>query len=255
MPKHSKSGGPPYTDPPSASYVVVVKPWSVEPSPGRRKSEDYNRIATWVTYVLWEAANRDGSIPTVECVYRMRTRDEVIVQLPLGTNTSPLLGQHNWASFVDEWNDPPGAQKATLVFQYNWTNNGDPANHNWEEFFPDILPLNSVPIKSPYPLPLWVKVPVTLTSLVLSIPKPPTPPPQPEPQCPLVPLKTETKQIGLEMPDEKPADLSPAFRPYSPPSHYPLPARFQNKSTESKTSEKPRLFRKSDPYEVGRFEF
>jgi len=55
-------------------------------------------------------------------------RDEVIVQLPLGTNTSPLLGQHNWASFVDG-NGPP--QKATLVFEYNWTNNGDPANREY----------------------------------------------------------------------------------------------------------------------------
>lgn len=60
----------------------------------------------------------------------------MIVQLPLGTNTSPLLGQHNWASFVDEWNDPPGAQKATLVFEYNWTNNGDPANR--EYFFGNV---------------------------------------------------------------------------------------------------------------------
>jgi len=81
---------------------------------------------------------------------------------------------------------------------------------NWEEFFPDILPLNSVPVKSPYPPPLWVKVPVTLTSFVLSITKPLTPPPEPELQCPLIPLKSEPKQIELksEVPDEKPADLS-----------------------------------------------
>lgn len=145
-------------------------------------------------------------------------RDEVIVQLPLKTNIAPLLGQHNWADFVNGWNDPSGIQRATLVFEYNWRNNGDPANRkgffgsaglltlllidNWEEFFPDTLPLETVPIKSPYPPPSWAKVPVTLTSFVLSISRPPTPPPQFVPQSLLAPLKreeieaNETKPMG-----------------------------------------------------------
>lgn len=71
MPKPSKSGGPPYMDSPSASYIVVVKPWSVEASI-KRSARDYNKIATWVAYILWDASKRKF-VPTIECVYRMRS--------------------------------------------------------------------------------------------------------------------------------------------------------------------------------------
>lgn len=165
-----KSRGPPYADPPPATYIVVIRPWSVAPPP-KRTQQDYDRVGTWIAYILWEAAGRGRSIPNIESIYRMKTRDETIIQLPLETDTSPLLGEHHWPSFVKGWKHDGGAGQSTLVFLYNWKNNGDPANHNWEEFFPNILPLSSVPIKSPYPHPSWAKLPSTLTSLALPIPK------------------------------------------------------------------------------------
>ncbi|KAI5980573.1 hypothetical protein EDD15DRAFT_2382230 [Pisolithus albus] len=165
-----KSRGPPYADPPPATYIVVIRPWSVE-APPKRTQRDYDRVGTWIAYILWDAAGRGRSIPNIESIYRMKTRDETIIQLPLGTDISPLLGEHHWPSFVKGWKHNGGAGQSTLVFLYNWKNNGDPANHNWEEFFPNVLSLSSVPIKSPYPRPSWARLPSTLTSLALPIPK------------------------------------------------------------------------------------
>ncbi|KAI6145393.1 hypothetical protein BKA82DRAFT_4164361 [Pisolithus tinctorius] len=166
-----KSRGPPYTDPPSATYIVVIRPWSVA-SPPKRTQQDYDRVGTWIAYILWDATGRGASAPSIESIYRMKTRDEMIVQLPLGTDISPLLGEHHWPSFVKGWKNHSGAGgQSTLVFLYNWQNNGDPANRNWEEFFPNILPLHSVPIKSPYPYPSWAKLPSTLSSFALPIPQ------------------------------------------------------------------------------------
>ncbi|KAG6328981.1 hypothetical protein ID866_10107, partial [Astraeus odoratus] len=107
MPKKN-SGGPPYYDPP-AKFAVVIKPWSTR-SPPNRLQQDYDKVATWISYILWDAVGKKGRIPTVECIYRMRT---------------------GWKG--DNVTDN-GA--CTLVFEYNWTNNGNPATHNWEEFFP-----------------------------------------------------------------------------------------------------------------------
>lgn len=148
-----KSRGPPYTDPPSATYIVVIRPWSVA-SPPKRTQQDYDRVGTWIAYILWDATGRGASAPSIESIYRMKTRDEMIVQLPLGTDISPLLGEHHWPSFVKGWKNHSGA-----------------ANRNWEEFFPNILPLHSVPIKSPYPYPSWAKLPSTLSSFALPIPQ------------------------------------------------------------------------------------
>ncbi|KAL4068799.1 hypothetical protein V8B97DRAFT_1872727 [Scleroderma yunnanense] len=259
MPKKSKTGGPPYIEPPLATYIVVVKPWSVASSPMTRKQVDYDRIATWVVYVLSEAANRDKPIPTAECVYRMRTRDEVIVQLPLGTSISFLLGQHYWADFVKGWQGSPSAQQATSVFEYNWRNNGDPANHNWEEFFPDIFPLDSVPIVSPYPPPSWVKVPVTLTSFVLPIPNLPIPSQHPKLQRSQITLKEEDKGVDVtkhtssktEM-DERPSNSESIFKQYSPPSHHPSYVQVPTKSQGPKQSEQLKMLKKLDPYEIGK---
>ncbi|KAI6117776.1 hypothetical protein EV401DRAFT_1565587 [Pisolithus croceorrhizus] len=162
-----RSRGPPYADPPPATYIVVIRPWSVAP-PQKRTQQDYDRVGTWIAYILWDAAGRGRSIPNIESVYRMKT---MIIQLPLETDISPLLGEHHWATFVKGWKHNGGAGQSTLVFLYNWKNNGDPANHNWEEFFPNILPLHSVPIKSPYPHPSLAKLPSTLMSLALPIPQ------------------------------------------------------------------------------------
>lgn len=49
---------------------------------------------------------------------------------------------------------------------------------NWEEFSPEVLPLDSVPIKSPYPCPTWTPAPPSLTSFVISTPPPPAQPTQ-----------------------------------------------------------------------------
>lgn len=165
-----KSRGPPYADPPPATYIVIIRPWSVA-SPPKRTQQDYDRVGTWIAYILWDAAGRSRSIPNIESIYRMKTHDEMIIQLPLETDISPLLGEHHWPTFVKGWKHNGGAGQSTLVFLYNWRNNGDPANHNWEEFFPNILPLHSVPIKSPYPHPSLAKLPSTLTSLALPIPQ------------------------------------------------------------------------------------
>ncbi|KAI9456483.1 hypothetical protein HD554DRAFT_1846877 [Boletus coccyginus] len=173
MPKTSKPG-PPYTDIPNEIYVVVTNPWGMSSNPRSRGPDDYKRIAAWAKFALHQAGLSGGRIPTVECIYGMGTRDEIIMQFAEGTDIVPLLGKHRWATFANQCLDP-NDPRSTCVFLYNWKNNGDPANHNWTENYPVALSLDKVPAKSPYPAPSWTSPPSTLTNLVLPIPQPPIP--------------------------------------------------------------------------------
>ncbi|KAH7912716.1 hypothetical protein BJ138DRAFT_1147706 [Hygrophoropsis aurantiaca] len=213
MPKQKKTG-PPYTDR-GAEYVVVAKPWGMDPASKNRAQPDVNRIGTWIHVVL-----RDQAINVIpETVYMMGTRDEVIVQLPMGTDIRPLLGQHRWSTFSHRHASHPGA---SFVFEYNYRNNGNPENHNWAEHYPQIL--EGAPVKLPYPKPSWIEPPNFIRSLVLPIPRhlfetetttnstpaqdivspallPPSPPPQVEDQS------HPTDPVSLFVPYHRPAQL------------------------------------------------
>ncbi|KIJ63508.1 hypothetical protein HYDPIDRAFT_112927 [Hydnomerulius pinastri MD-312] len=124
MPGKPKSG-PPYTDTPPGSYIVITNPWGMSHNIRDRSQLDANRVAAWAQLVLKEATG-SGRVPSVECVYGMGTRDEIIVQFPQGTDIAPLLGEHHWAAFsrISTPDDP----HSSCIFAYNWLKNGDPAN-------------------------------------------------------------------------------------------------------------------------------
>ncbi|KAN0081717.1 hypothetical protein V8E55_009341 [Tylopilus felleus] len=266
MPKRPK-GGPPYTDVPDEVYVVVTDPWGMNTNPRERIPRDFNRVASWARFALQQAGLDGGHIPTVECIYSMGTRSEIILQFSEDTNIVPLLGEHRWANFAKDCRDP---NRSTCVFLYNWRNNGDPANHNWTENFPQSLPLDKVPAKSPYPAPSWTSPPPTLTNLVLPIPRPLLPPPIPnnvhnlgqEQQSITSPSPAPPQQVDHPQSAEQPAEQESAstnlFKPYEPPAQHPSHAQFLNQSetrggdvsSSQARPPSPKFVKKLDPYEL-----
>ncbi|KAH7883465.1 hypothetical protein F5I97DRAFT_251224 [Phlebopus sp. FC_14] len=272
MPGRPKSG-PPYNDPPPATYVVIVNPWGMNPTSRDRGQRDVDRVAAWVELILREAnGGGGGRAPRVECVYGMGTRNEVIVQFPLGADVTPLLGEHRWATIARKWDGSPNDPRSSSCFIYNWRNNGDPANHNWTEWYP--YPGQVVPAKSPYPAPSWTTPSLTLTNFVLPIPRPPTPPPQPEPESPSISQPVPQQVVKNEDPhdaplpmkaeptDEKPllsentATQAPStsdgslFRPYERPAHYPSQLLNQPQQLSQPAESDFKFSRKHDPYEL-----
>ncbi|KAG1878906.1 hypothetical protein F4604DRAFT_1679777 [Suillus subluteus] len=184
--------GPPYTGR-NAEYVVVTTPWGMKRVPRSRVSQDFNNLAAWVQLIL-----QDKDIHAqVELIFSMGTRDEVIVQLPLGTDIQPLLGEHKWAIISKKWDGNQNDDKASCFFEYNFRNNGDPGNHNWAEECPNVSPEDVPPVKSPYPEPGWAEPPRSIRSLVLPIPpRPLLPTPEAEPT--LIPAPTPIPVPVLE---------------------------------------------------------
>ncbi|KAF9218708.1 hypothetical protein BS17DRAFT_790821 [Gyrodon lividus] len=285
MPGKPKSG-PPYNDPPPGTYVVVTNPWGMSTNSRARGQSDVNRVAAWLAVVLREAGVIYERVPTVECVYGMGTRDEIIIQFPVGTDVFPLLGEHLWARITKQWSGSPGDLRSSCVFLYNWQNNGDPANHNWTENYPNSMPPGSVPSRSPYPPPTWTRPPPRLTNFVHSLPRPPTPPPlpalqleselgpeptmlcSPEKVVPaFIPQSEGKNQPGVCDGGKRPVTQSPApeeqpppentslFSPYQPPPQHPSHAHFldqnqQHPPTPSELTPEPKFIKKLDPYEI-----
>lgn len=91
---------------------------------------------------------------------------------------------------------------------------------NWTENFPQSLPLDKVPAKSPYPAPSWTSPPPTLTNLVLPIPRPLLPPPIPnnvhnlgqEQQSITSPSPVPPQQVDHPQSAEQPAEQESAVR-------------------------------------------
>ncbi|KAG6382193.1 hypothetical protein JVT61DRAFT_844 [Boletus reticuloceps] len=274
MPKRSKTG-PPYTDIPKEVYVVATHPWGMNRNPRERGQHDFDRIASWAQFSLQQAGLCGGHVPTIEYIYSMGTRDEIILQFAEGTDIIPLLGEHRWANFWKHCPDPNDL-RSTCVFLYNWRKNGDPANHNWTENFPSLLSLDNLISKPPYPAPSWTSPPITLTNLVHPIPRPQIPPPMPnfgnnagqEQQLvtsppplavtpsPAPPQQPNQQECGEQLAEQNSASTN-LFVPYQPPSQYPSHAEFLNRShtrceeeSSSQAVSSPKFIKKLDPYEL-----
>jgi hypothetical protein len=70
------------------------------------------------------------------------------------------------------------------LFEYNYRNNGNPANHNWAEFYPTERhpPVHQFPVVLPYPSPEWAERPPEVIPLTIPYPKhtvAPQAPPEP----------------------------------------------------------------------------
>ncbi|KAJ8585543.1 hypothetical protein M405DRAFT_935958 [Rhizopogon salebrosus TDB-379] len=228
--------GPPYSGR-SAEYVVVTYPWGMNRDSRKRDFRDFDRLGAWIQYVLREKDIQAGA----ECIYTMGTRDDVIVQLPYGTNIQPLLGEHKWSLIANKWEGDPNDSRASCLFEYNFRNNGDPGNHNWAEQYPNPLPHGqTVPAKSPYPAPGWTEPPNSIRGLVLPIP--PRPPPViPEPEPTQTPAPAVREPTLLQ--PRTPVSVSPAndtsesvFRPYEPPTQHPAHGTFINQTNQPRNT-------------------
>jgi hypothetical protein len=220
--------------------------------PRSRTSEDFNRLAAWVQLIL-----QDKDIHAkVEQIFSMGTRDEVIVQLPLGTDIQPLLGEHKYAIISKNWSGNPNDDKASCFFEYNFRNNGDPGNHNWAEVCPDVAPDLVPPAKSPYPEPGWAEPPRSIRGLVLPIPpRPllPTPEAEPAPNIVPAPIPDPVFQEKIPLPPvpppAAPANFTSAFKPYDPPTQHPAHGMFINQTNQPKNPSADRQSHQPTPAE------
>ncbi|KAG2153164.1 hypothetical protein DEU56DRAFT_470765 [Suillus clintonianus] len=229
----SKSG-PPYTGR-TAEYVVVTTPWGMNRVPRNRVSQDFNRLAAWVQHIL-----EDKDVHAkVQFIFGMGTRDEVILQLPYGTDIQPLLGEHKLAIISERWEGNPNDDRASCFFEYNFRNNGDPSNHNWAEECPDVTPELIPPVKSPYPEPGWAEPPRSIRSLVLPIPlRPllPIPEAASEPIPIPVPVPQEATHLPPVPPPAAPSNITPTFKPYEPPTQHPAHGTFINQINQPRNT-------------------
>ncbi|KAH8106270.1 hypothetical protein BXZ70DRAFT_428196 [Cristinia sonorae] len=198
-----------YLDDPGCVYIVVEEPWPATKFGGdRRKTPGYfNWMSSWVYYMLDKKAH-----PSV--IFTVDTRSEVIMELPEGTNITPILGAHHWNRFLA----PPGPgaavpNKISYVFEYDYKNNGRPEEHNWYEN--DTIeggepPIRfRIPFKYPYPPPSWASLSGrSCRSLAKPLPPSRVRTPTPPPNIPAE-MKSEVKsqvkpELELELcPDEK----------------------------------------------------
>ncbi|KAG2129867.1 uncharacterized protein EDB93DRAFT_1256070 [Suillus bovinus] len=230
--------GPPYTGR-NSEYVVVTTPWGMNRVPKSRDRKDFDRLAAWVQLIL-----QDKDIGAkVECILSMGTRDEVIVQLPKGTDIQPLLGEHKLAIISKKWDGNPNDDRASCFFEYNFRNNGEPSNHNWAENFPGHDPGPAPPVKSPYPEPDWAEPSRSIRSLVLPIPpRPPLPTPEAElapipiPTTIPIPVSEEATHLPPNTTHTTPANITSAFKPYEPPTQHPAHGMFINHENQSRNS-------------------
>ncbi|KAG1824474.1 uncharacterized protein BJ212DRAFT_1475775 [Suillus subaureus] len=236
--------GPPYTGR-NAEYVVVTTPWGMNRVPSSRASQDFNRLAAWVQLIL-----QDKDIhATVELIFSMGTRDEVIVQLPLGTDIQPLLGEHKLAIISKKWDGNPNDDRASCFFEYNFRNNGDPGNREFRHLSFTLL-RTLPPVKSPYPEPGWVEPPRSIRSLVLPIPpKPLLPTPEAEPTVPTsIPVPVSQKKTHIP-PPAAPADVTSVFKPYEPPTQHPAHGTYINQTNQPRNPSADRQSHQPTPAE------
>ncbi|EIW61884.1 uncharacterized protein TRAVEDRAFT_44702 [Trametes versicolor FP-101664 SS1] len=172
----AKKKGPPYTDDPGCKYIVIDDPWPGDATGKARNQVFFNRLCTWVYFMLGKAHQADA-------VYSVNTRDEIIVQLPQDTDLTPILGAHPWRRYLSRGN-PRDKDRVSYVFEYDYRNKGDPSNHNWLETFPSVRgdpPAHlQFPVVYPYPRVSWA-TPKGKNCVDLALPLPPTRQPTPIP--------------------------------------------------------------------------
>ena len=112
--------------------------------------------------------------------HRRNQRTEIIVELPEGTDVTPILGAHSWRNFL---NLREVADRTSYIFEYNYKNKGRPeerkppshlypkpcflshsnmAHVNSDNWYENHLratgeppPSLKFPVKYPYPRPSW----------------------------------------------------------------------------------------------------
>ncbi|KAH9978008.1 hypothetical protein BGW80DRAFT_788517 [Lactifluus volemus] len=156
-------------------YLVISQPFGMKPSPAERGTMDIGRLASWISWVF-----RKQSV--VDIVYTMSTKDEVIVKISEGVDRDRILGKHRYNDIVSTgW--PQDRSFASCVFEYNYQDNGDPAEHNWREYVPSDASAPPGLFRDPCPAPTWIARPPYLANLAHHLPEslPRTPKRSPEP--------------------------------------------------------------------------
>ncbi|KAL5483079.1 hypothetical protein ACEPAI_8308 [Sanghuangporus weigelae] len=158
-------------------YVVVLNPWAQGYKP--RSQEQIDWMGAWLRI----AFRRPKEKHIVKNIYSVETRSEVIVRISASVDIRLGLGLHRWGEFMKEeqlegilQSGVDLSDNISHIFLYNWTLHGDPAEHQWQEWFPrqDEIPPN-IMIKMDYPEPEWSELPQCdsrLRSLLLSLPIP-----------------------------------------------------------------------------------
>ncbi|THH17613.1 hypothetical protein EW146_g3243 [Bondarzewia mesenterica] len=198
MAKGKKSKTKVYEEPDDATYIVITNPFGMKA--GSQNDKDVKLLSGWIGTMFGRRVN-------ISAVYTMSTRDYIIVQLPIEVNVMPILGAHKWTKFLTKWDraDKP----VSLIFQYNYKHQGDPAERNWlERTVEDTMPPDGVFTK-PYPAPSWATAPPQLTSINLTLPLPlslkrtPSPPAETEPMPEEPePMPQEAKPVKQEVKEE-----------------------------------------------------
>ncbi|OCB91782.1 hypothetical protein A7U60_g954 [Sanghuangporus baumii] len=162
-------------------YVVVLNPWAQGYKP--RSQEQIDWMGAWLR-IAFRRPKEKYIVKNIYSVETRRKRSEVIVRISASVDIRLGLGLHRWGEFMKEeqleriklQSGDDLSDDISYIFLYNWTLHGDPAEHQWQEWFPrqDEIPPNII-IKMDYPEPEWSEIPSSdsrLRSLLLPLPIP-----------------------------------------------------------------------------------
>ncbi|KAL5504539.1 hypothetical protein ACEPAH_7200 [Sanghuangporus vaninii] len=162
-------------------YVVVLNPWVQGYK--SRSQEQIDWMGAWLR-IAFRKPKEKYIVKNIYSVEKRRKRSEVIVRISASVDIRLGLGLHRWGEFMKEeqlermklQSGVDLSDKISHIFLYNWTLRGDPAEHQWQEWFPrqDEIPPDII-IKMDYPEPEWSEIPSSdsrLRSLLLPLPIP-----------------------------------------------------------------------------------
>ncbi|KAL5512540.1 hypothetical protein ACEPAG_3193 [Sanghuangporus baumii] len=162
-------------------YVVVLNPWNRGYK--QRSQEQIDWMGAWLR-IAFRKPKEKHIVKNIYSVETRRKRSEVIVRISASADIRLGLGLHRWGEFMKEeqleriklQSGVDLSDNISHIFLYNWTLHGDPAEHQWQEWFPrqDEIPPN-IMIKMDYPEPEWSEMPPSdsrLRSLLLPLPIP-----------------------------------------------------------------------------------
>lgn len=137
----AKKKGPPYVNP-GGKFLVISQPWGMHPAQQRRQV-CYDSLGAWVRFMFHQPGADHKQDALVELVWSRGTvcvarslwvrsgltisqTEDVIVKLPDHLDITPMLGAHRWGEFLVSV-PQNRANNISYVFEYNYTNNGDPS--------------------------------------------------------------------------------------------------------------------------------
>ncbi|TFK33560.1 hypothetical protein BDQ12DRAFT_408590 [Crucibulum laeve] len=140
-----------YKKPSDKQFLVVTNPWHEN----QLEKLKYKDVIGWFEVMLRDKYPAKGFRPNA--VYFMRTRSDIIVELPGDVEINEYLGAHAYGRFLPPSHISPRDKEMHAeahVYEYNYAKFNDPNKTGWTEYVDYTAIRPNFPVRSPYPVSL-----------------------------------------------------------------------------------------------------